>query len=92
MTRRLDRTLADAEKTEWPRIAGAPASPSEDWIRSIPDALLEPHPLVRGLRLELREKAASLADKQREIARLEAALAFGLKRLPVDRSSPGAPS
>jgi hypothetical protein len=47
--------------------------------------LLEPHPLVQELRHALQAKEASLADKDREIARLHVALAFGIKELPLRR-------
>jgi len=61
---------------------------SIEWIRALPGDLLEPHPLVRELRQTLQAKDAALADKEREITRLQVALAFGLKELPLgpDRS------
>ena len=58
----------------------APAS--AEWIRALPGDLLEPHPLVKELRYALRTKEATLADKDREIARLHVAIAFGLKQIP----------
>jgi len=55
---------------------------SEEWVLGIPGDLLEPHPLVVELRRALRTKEEALADKEREIARLEVALAFGIDELP----------
>ena len=43
---------------------------------------VENHPLVRELRAKLRMKEAMLAQKDREIGRLQVAVAFGLKKLP----------
>jgi len=92
MTRRVDGTLADTGKTERPRVTETPASRSEEWIRSIPGELLEPHPLVKELRLALRAKDSTLADREREIARLRVALAFGIRELPLDRGLPETPA
>jgi hypothetical protein len=58
-----------------------PASP--DYIRTLPSVLIEPHPLVRELRQALQAKEACLADRDREIARLHVAIAFGIKELPL---------
>jgi hypothetical protein len=58
---------------------------STESIRTLPSDLLEPHPLVQELRHALQAKEASLADKDREIARLHVALAFGIKELPLRR-------
>jgi hypothetical protein len=58
-------------------------SGSTEWILELPGDLLEPHPLVRELRHTLEAKEAALADKEQEITRLQVALAFGLKELPL---------
>ena len=54
-----------------------------EWVRTLPGNLLKPHPLVRELRHTLEVKDATLANREREIARLKAALAFGLKEFPL---------
>jgi hypothetical protein len=64
----------------------APASP--EWIRTLPSDLLELHPLVKELRYALQTKDASLVNKDREIARLHVAIAFGLKQIPLPLDHP----
>jgi|GEM_PF-5009323 len=65
------------------RVLLAGTSLSADDVRTLPRDVLEPHPLVRELRQALQSKEASLADKDREIARLQVAITFGIKELPV---------
>jgi hypothetical protein len=91
MKREFDGTSSGTQQTDGTRVTRARHSESEEWIRSIPGELLEPHPLVRELRHALEAKDSTLAAKEREIARLEVALAFGIERLPFDRSPPDAP-
>lgn len=56
---------------------------SIEWVRTLPDNLLESHPRVQELRHTLEVRDVALAAKEREIARLRAALAFGLKESPL---------
>jgi hypothetical protein len=68
-----------AERTS--RLFGLEAGRVE-WVCALPADLVERHPLVRGLRGALNEKATELARTPREIGRLQVAVAFGLRRIP----------
>lgn len=56
-------------------------------MRMLLSETVESHPVVRDLRKRLEAKDADLAAKEREIARLRVAVAFGLRELPAERSS-----
>ena len=83
MSRRIFNKERAAGITERSLIVlkGEPLSAND--VRALPRELLEPHPLVIELRQELQSKDTTLADKDREIARLQVAIAFGIKDLPV---------
>ena len=59
-----------------------PSSFTSESVSLLPNHVIEDHPLVQELRASLKLKEVLLAEKDREIARLEVALAFGLKKLP----------
>jgi hypothetical protein len=67
-----------------PKTHGEPTKDAE-WIRVLPGDAVESHPVVRDLRRRLEAREADLAAKEREIARLQVAVAFGLREVPGDR-------
>lgn len=64
-----------------PKERGSSTGDAE-WIRILPGDMVESHPVVRDLRRRLEANEAALAAKEREITRLQVAVAFGLRELP----------
>ncbi|TFH08438.1 MAG: hypothetical protein E4H08_07785 [Candidatus Atribacteria bacterium] len=86
MMTRKDGTTREQTQPEHRSQESLRAEPSTtEFIRALPRDLLEPHPLVKELRIVLQAREASLADKDKEIARLQVAVAFGIKELPHRR-------
>jgi len=79
MKRKPERKCCVETETEGARAGTA------EWISPFPGDVLELHPSVRELQRALQVRDAALADKDREIARLRVALAFGIKDLPARR-------